>query len=55
MEKHEAELVVRPMGRVLARELTQEEVQQVAAGCSGGNSGDCTTGTGQLGDRDHQQ
>lgn len=55
MEKHEAELVVRPMGRVLARELTQEEIQQVAAGCntSGGNA--CTTGTGQLGDRDHQE
>ncbi len=37
---------VRPLARLIARELSQEEVTQVSAGTSGGNSEDCTTGGG---------
>lgn len=57
MNKHDIveSLDVRPLGRVLARELTAEEVELVAGGCntSGGNSFDCTTEGRGINDRDH--
>ncbi len=48
MNKHDVvdSLEVRPLGRVLARELTAEEVELVAGGnraTTGGNSPDGTT------------
>lgn len=47
-------LEIRPLGRVLARELTAEEVELVAGGgCTGGNSSECTTEGVGINDRDH--
>jgi len=63
MKKQEKE-TVRPLARVLARDLTTAEIAQVAAaGCwteegglpsTGGNGFDCTTGGG-FNDRDELQ